>query len=132
MKDNKKEALRLSKVSLQYVSPIALTHLALAMHEPAVTRYAPFNFRTGVKASDYYGATLRHMTAFFSGEDRDPETGVMHLAYAMANCSILIDAFEMGYLEDDRPFCTDDSVRVQRAANQTLKDAKEKHKKGSS
>ncbi len=35
----------------------------------------------------YYGALMRHMTAWFNGEKKDPESGRSHLAHA--GCCLL-------------------------------------------
>lgn len=43
-------------------------------------KYDAHNWRKGYEWSKSYDAMNRHMTAFWSGEDNDPETGEPHMA----------------------------------------------------
>jgi hypothetical protein len=66
-------------------------------------KYGRSNFRAvGVKASIYYDAAKRHLNAWFEGEDLDPDSGLPHLAHALACIAILVDADAAGKLTDDR------------------------------
>lgn len=68
-------------------------------------KYGRANFRAvGVKASIYIDALKRHTNAYFEGEERDPDSGLPHLAHALACIAILIDAEAAGKLTDDRQF----------------------------
>ncbi len=51
-------------------------------------KYSPYNWK-GLKASRIFAALQRHLAAFWSGEDRDPETGLSHLHHAAANLMML-------------------------------------------
>lgn len=69
-----------------------------------VQKYGLMNFRsTEVKASVYYDALMRHMLAWYDGEESAEDSGVHHLGHAMACACILIDCMENGTLVDDRP-----------------------------
>lgn len=47
-------------------------------------KYGRNNFKqTGFKYTRSLAATLRHIFAFLSGEDNDPESGISHLAHAI-------------------------------------------------
>ena len=73
--------------------------MALGRH-----KYGPFNWRdNSVAASVYIDAAIRHLLAWNSGQDDDPESGVSHLGHVRACMGILIDAVETGNLVDDRP-----------------------------
>lgn len=50
-------------------------------------KYASWNWAKGFTWSRLIGAALRHLFAFARGEDRDPESGLSHLAHA--GCCIL-------------------------------------------
>lgn len=39
------------------------------------------NWRKGFKWSRIYGAAMRHLLAHMDGEDKDPDTGISHLAH---------------------------------------------------
>jgi hypothetical protein len=67
-------------------------------------KYGRTNWRAaGVKASIYYDACLRHLCAWFDeGEDNDPDSGLPHLAHALACLAIIVDAGAAGKLTDDR------------------------------
>ncbi len=45
-------------------------------------KYAAHNWRKGIARSRLLGACLRHIFAYLRGEDRDQETGLLHLYHA--------------------------------------------------
>lgn len=66
-------------------------------------KYGDWNHRAGTRFSRYLGAALRHLYAWQSGEDLDPESGLPHLAHAVCSLLILLDYAQGGWGEDDRP-----------------------------
>lgn len=75
----------------------------MALHDGAL-KYGRSNWRAaGVRASVYHASTLRHLMAWFEGQDNDPDSGLPHLAHALAGLAILVDAGAAGMLTDDRP-----------------------------
>lgn len=101
--NNPKEAIGAKKIPLHLAPPSAVHQLALAFKDGAA-KYGPYNWReTQVSASTYYGAALRHLTAWWDGEDISEDAGVHHLAHAMACLAIVLDAEGIGKLVDDRP-----------------------------
>lgn len=82
---------------------VALVHGAHAMMDGA-EKYGAYNWRAKkVVASIYVDAALRHITAWFEGEEKAKDSGVHHLGHAIACCAILLDGQETGNLIDDRP-----------------------------
>jgi Domain of unknown function (DUF5664) len=66
-------------------------------------KYGRSNYRAvGIRASIYFDATRRHLNAWFEGEEPDPDSGLPHLAHALACLAILVDAEATGKLNDDR------------------------------
>ena len=68
-------------------------------------KYDDRNWETGIMWGRLYGAALRHLFAWWGGEDMDPESGLPHLAHA--TCCLM---FLMEYRHtmpatvwDDRP-----------------------------
>jgi len=56
--------------------------------EFGATKYAPDNWKTVPDARRrYFDATIRHVTAWWSGEKNDSESGLPHLAHAI--CCLL-------------------------------------------
>lgn len=45
-------------------------------------KYAPRNWEKGIKFGRVFGALLRHLFAWWKGEDVDPESGLHHLDHA--------------------------------------------------
>lgn len=74
------------KVRLELLSPIAINEIAKALTFGA-KKYDANNWRKGIAWSRLLGASLRHIMAFMSGEDKDPESGLSHLAHA--GCCIM-------------------------------------------
>ncbi len=74
-------------------------------------KYGRSNYRAvGVRASIYYDAACRHLNAWFEGEEVDPDSGLPHMAHALACLAIIVDAQAAGKLTDDR--CTPGGYRA--------------------
>lgn len=67
------------------------------------SKYADRNWEKGFNWMRIVGSTLRHLTSFILGEDRDPETGFYHLAHAACNIRMLLTFQLRGIGQDDRP-----------------------------
>lgn len=67
-------------------------------------KYFDNSFRQGetVAWSRTYGSVLRHLFAFWSGEDKDPESGLSHLAHAGTQLMILMEHAKHNQDKDDR------------------------------
>ena len=90
------------KTPLGLIPPHAMEQTAW-VHKLGADKYGPWNWReTGVCASTYVNAILRHLNAWRDGEDLDPESGISHLAHVACSANILMDAEYCGKLQDDR------------------------------
>lgn len=67
-------------------------------------KYGRENWHKNRSRARYYDATLRHLFAWWAGEDRDEETRESHLAHAVCCLLFLLELEERGLVEDDRPF----------------------------
>lgn len=65
-------------------------------------RYGAWNWLKGMSYSRYMSAAMRHIIAWWCGEDFDPETGLSHLAHATASLMFLFGMMRMGKGSDDR------------------------------
>jgi hypothetical protein len=100
---NPKTRFGIAKVPLHLVPPSAKHFLALALADGAV-KYGPYNWRdTAISTSVYVAAAQRHLDAFWDGEDNAPDSGVHHIAHAMACMALMLDALTIDKLNDDRP-----------------------------
>lgn len=100
---NPKDSLSINKAPIHLVPATLIAETAMAFCEGGA-HYGAHNFRVvGVRASVYYSAAQRHLMKWLNGEDRDPKTGVKHLASVAACVGILLDAELCGKLTDDRP-----------------------------
>jgi hypothetical protein len=90
------------KVALDLVPLSALEDCA-RVFDYGRRKYAAWNWAKGMGWSDPYGCLLRHMAAWFNGENNDPESGLPHLGHAMCNL-VMLATFARTYHEgDDRP-----------------------------
>lgn len=89
------------KVRLDLLSTIALVEIAKVMTFGA-RKYNDHNWRNGFKWSRLLGAALRHLFAFVGGEDKDPETGLSHLAHAGCCIMFLLEHEAVHKDKDDR------------------------------
>jgi hypothetical protein len=100
---NPKDLLGVRKAPMSAVPANVLAELGVAMLEGAA-KYGRHNYRAvGVRASVYYDAALRHLFAWWEGEDIDPDSGVSHITKMLSTLVVLRDAMLNGKLEDDRP-----------------------------
>jgi len=89
------------KPMMDLLSPIALTEIAKVMTLGA-NKYGKHNWRSGLSWCRVLAALLRHVLAFLGGEDKDPETGLSHLAHAGCCIMFLLD-YEVTHKDcDDR------------------------------
>ncbi len=101
--DNPKTKFGVRKTPMHLVPPPALSAMAEVFGLGAA-KYGPYNWREHtVSSSVYQAAALRHLMAWWDGENTDPESGQSHLAHAMACLAIVIDAEKYQKLNDDRP-----------------------------
>ena len=73
--------------------------------EFGATKYSANNWQegTGFKYSRVLNSLLRHVFAFMRGEDKDPESGLSHMAHA--GCNVL---FILYYLKKKTRYANDD------------------------
>lgn len=99
---NPKDLLGSNKVPMHLWPTTATAMGSIALLNGAL-KYGRSNWReAGVRASIYYDAAMRHLMAWFEGEECDPDDGVPHLAAALGCLAIIVDAEAAGKLEDDR------------------------------
>ena len=66
-------------------------------------KYGDRNWEAGFNWSRAYGALLRHLFAFWQGEDNDTESGLPHLAHARCCLDFLMEFSTTHKEYDDRP-----------------------------
>ncbi len=89
------------KVQLELLSPIALTEIGKVLTFGA-KKYASWNWAKGIKYTRVLGAIMRHLLAYMGGEDKDPESGLSHIAHLMTNCMFLLHFEKIRPDLDDR------------------------------
>jgi len=98
-----KEAVGVARAPVSTVPAPVIAEVGVAMMEGA-RKYGRHNYRvTGARASVYYDAALRHLMAWWEGEDLDPDSGLPHIAKAIAGLTVLRDCERLGQMVDDRP-----------------------------
>lgn len=66
---------------IELVPPILIAEIADVMTFGA-KKYAPGNWMRGMSWSTVYGALQRHQTAWYMGEENDPDSGLPHMGHA--------------------------------------------------
>lgn len=101
---NPKDAVGTKKVPISVIPLPVLGEVGLALLEGA-RKYGRHNYRiAGVRASVYIDAVMiRHLGAFWEGEDIDSESNINHLSKAIAGLIVLRDSMMRGNWIDDRP-----------------------------
>lgn len=85
-----------AKAPVHLLPPESIIGAARAMAH-GTTIYGPRNWEIGLDFSRIYAAQMRHLLAWWGGEDIDPESGVHHLHHSSA-CAMMLAS----YVEHDR------------------------------
>jgi hypothetical protein len=93
------------KIRYDLLPPEGVEAVAVILTGGAV-KYTARNWEQGMDWSRPFGACLRHLFAWWRGEDRDPDTGKSHLWHAATNIFFLIAYEARGSGTDDRPKIT--------------------------
>lgn len=100
---NPKDLVGVRKVPMSTVSAAVMAEVGVAMLEGAA-KYGRHNYRAvGVRSSVYYDSTMRHLMAWWEGEDVDADSGMSHVTKAITSLVVLRDAMIQGMCTDDRP-----------------------------
>lgn len=91
---------KLERFDLIPIGP--LTELARHFGEGA-KKYADRNWERGYEWNKSYAALMRHLTQFWGGEDRDPETGSKHIIAVAWHAMALAQFMDQHPNFDDRP-----------------------------
>jgi hypothetical protein len=96
---NPKDSVGIRKAPLSVVPLGIVVEMGVGMLEGA-SKYGRHNFRcAGIRESVYFDATMRHLIAYWEGEDLD----LSHLTKAMCSLAVWRDAQMQGMATDDRP-----------------------------
>jgi hypothetical protein len=83
--------------------PLSTLKPCADVFEYGASKYAAWNWSKGMAWSVPYACAMRHLQAWFEGEDIDPESGLPHLGHVMCNL-VMLSHFAEHYPElDDRP-----------------------------
>lgn len=113
---NPKDAVGIRKTPFSVIPMPVLAEVGVGMLEGA-SKYGRHNWRgAGIRNSVYFDGTMRHLIAWWEGEDVDPDTmdrdeagnliegtGVSHVTKAICSLMVLRDAMIRGMTTDDRP-----------------------------
>jgi len=89
------------KLRYDLIPPELLEEVARVLTYGAV-KYSERNWERGMAWGRPFGALMRHMWAWWKGENCDPETGYSHLAHAACCVTFLITYERRGIGKDDR------------------------------
>lgn len=90
------------KMGFEFLPPDALSAINDVFRFGA-KKYAPHNWEKGFAWTRLINAAFRHLFAYATGEDRDPESGLSHLTH-LGFCVLTLLAHEIrGLGNDDRP-----------------------------
>jgi len=90
------------KPRMDLIPPEAMVALAQVLTFGAA-KYSARNWELGMDWGRPYAAMLRHLMAWWGGEDKDPETGMSHMWHALCCAAFLVSFEERGIGKDDRP-----------------------------
>ena len=102
--NNPKTLIGTTKPPTHCVPPVAILMLGQAMKD-GKEKYGLMNWREHpISSSVYFDAAMRHLLSWWDGEEAASDSGVHHLAHAMACFALILDAQSLEILNDDRPY----------------------------
>lgn len=95
------------KAGVHQVPPDVVLDIAKVLDYGA-SKYSEFNWAKGNNLSVPYACAMRHLLAFWNGEDNDKESGLSHLAHVMTNI-MMMSFYKKNFTQfDDRFFKKDE------------------------
>jgi hypothetical protein len=96
--------LRYNEGKMRY-SLVSLHALKELVHilEGGAVKYAPWNWANGLSWTDTYDSLRRHLEKWMMGEERDHESGRLHLGHVFCNAMFLLHFAITKTGTDDRP-----------------------------
>jgi len=100
---NPQEAARFDKgkLRMELVPSVAMEALA-AIFGNGADKYGDFNWQKGLPWLQPYASCMRHLLAWWEGEDLDQESGQPHIYHAMANLVMIAEYMKKGKGRDNR------------------------------
>lgn len=89
------------KPRMDLIPPEAIEALADILSHGA-EEYSERDWETGARWGRYFAALMRHMWAWWAGQDLDPKSGRSHLWHALACVAFLVTYEKRKIGEDDR------------------------------
>lgn len=78
-----KEGTKFDDGKLRYdLLPAGPLAALVSVYTYGARKYADHNWRKGISFSRIFAACMRHLWAYWGGQDRDQESGLPHLAHA--------------------------------------------------
>ena len=83
--------------------PVSLIEEVSKVLTKGAEKYDERNWERGMKFTTVYASMMRHILAWYKGEDFDKESGLSHLAHVACNAAFLIEYSTTCPELDDRP-----------------------------
>lgn len=90
------------KLPMHLVPTDAIKAMAEVL-QVGMDKYSERNWERGAKFSVPYSSLMRHLLAFWEGEDYDKESGKLHIAHILTNAAFLLRYYNEFKELDDRP-----------------------------
>ena len=80
-----------------------MTEAYVRVAEHGAVKYAAWNWTKGLPRVQIIGSLLRHTFAYLRGQDRDPDSGLLHTDHTLWNAAALVHSVHHDVNDDRRP-----------------------------
>lgn len=101
-RDPETGAMKGGKMARYDLIPPEALHALAEVYGRGAQKYAERNWEAGYPWGWSFAACMRHLWAFWRGEDIDPESGQLHLAHAAWHCFTMLTFLIRKAGTDDR------------------------------
>lgn len=100
---NNKEGVKHDEDKLRYdLVPATALEEIVKVYNYGANKYGERNWEKGISWNRIFAPIMRHLWAWFAGEDNDKESGLSHLAHAAWGCLALLSYRKTHVEFDDR------------------------------
>jgi len=82
--------------------PVSMFKALAKVFGAGADKYGDFNWQKGFPWLQPYASCMRHLTAWWEGEDIDQESGLPHIYHAAANIAMLVEFIDKNKGRDNR------------------------------